>query len=154
MRPQRAHLLHMQVRIESAINTSIVCWYPNTFILISRQISYGQMIACENPDCATEWFHFACVGLKTEVGSNILFIGWSLIELNSSKSIILISTSAEGTLVLPRVPLSLNRVVGTLSYTQISSSNCVCASIKHSMDCLQLYGLRVCAYHSMYITCT
>ena len=25
------------------------------------------MIACENPECAIEWFHFACVGLKAEV---------------------------------------------------------------------------------------
>lgn len=32
-----------------------------------RQVSYGQMIACENPDCETEWFHFSCVGLTAEV---------------------------------------------------------------------------------------
>ena len=25
------------------------------------------MVACENPDCLIEWFHFECVGLKTEV---------------------------------------------------------------------------------------
>lgn len=25
------------------------------------------MIACENPECAIEWYHFACVGLKADV---------------------------------------------------------------------------------------
>ncbi len=25
------------------------------------------MIACENPDCSIEWFHFGCVGLTAEV---------------------------------------------------------------------------------------
>jgi hypothetical protein len=32
-----------------------------------RRVSYGQMIACENPDCQVEWFHFHCVGIKSEV---------------------------------------------------------------------------------------
>lgn len=27
-------------------------------------ISYGSMIACENPDCVIEWFHVGCVGLN------------------------------------------------------------------------------------------
>lgn len=35
-----------------------------------RQISFGNMIACENPDCSIEWFHFACVGLKAEVSAS------------------------------------------------------------------------------------
>lgn len=26
-------------------------------------ISSGNMVACDNPDCAIEWFHFECVGL-------------------------------------------------------------------------------------------
>ena len=26
---------------------------------------YGEMIACDNEDCAIEWFHLGCVGLKT-----------------------------------------------------------------------------------------
>lgn len=39
----------------------------NLYISIYRQVSYGQMVACENPDCETEWFHFACVGLTSEV---------------------------------------------------------------------------------------
>ncbi|CDK26831.1 unnamed protein product [Kuraishia capsulata CBS 1993] len=29
-----------------------------------QQISYGNMVACDNPDCKYEWFHYGCVGLK------------------------------------------------------------------------------------------
>lgn len=29
-----------------------------------QQVSFGEMVACENPDCRVEWFHYACVGLK------------------------------------------------------------------------------------------
>ncbi|XP_020248026.1 PHD finger protein ING1 isoform X2 [Asparagus officinalis] len=31
---------------------------------ICNQVSWGEMIACDNPDCKIEWFHFQCVGLK------------------------------------------------------------------------------------------
>ncbi|MQM02401.1 hypothetical protein Taro_035163 [Colocasia esculenta] len=31
-----------------------------------NQVSYGQMVACDNPDCKIEWFHFGCVGLKEQ----------------------------------------------------------------------------------------
>uniref|UniRef100_A0A7S3XEX9 PHD finger protein ING n=1 Tax=Picocystis salinarum TaxID=88271 RepID=A0A7S3XEX9_9CHLO len=26
-------------------------------------VSYGDMVACDNPDCPVEWYHFGCVGL-------------------------------------------------------------------------------------------
>lgn len=68
--PSTAHAGENRIRDKYFLSLLV-----SSHILISRQISYGQMIACENPDCATEWFHFACVGLKTEVGLNILFIG-------------------------------------------------------------------------------
>lgn len=29
-----------------------------------NQVSYGEMIACDNPDCKIEWFHYGCVGIK------------------------------------------------------------------------------------------
>ncbi|ODV85947.1 hypothetical protein CANARDRAFT_190422, partial [[Candida] arabinofermentans NRRL YB-2248] len=29
-----------------------------------QQVSYGNMIACDNSDCKYEWFHYDCVGLK------------------------------------------------------------------------------------------
>lgn len=28
-----------------------------------RQVAFGDMIGCDNPDCATEWYHLTCVGL-------------------------------------------------------------------------------------------
>ncbi|ORY99467.1 hypothetical protein BCR43DRAFT_472183 [Syncephalastrum racemosum] len=30
-----------------------------------QQVSYGEMVACDNSDCEIEWFHLACVDLKT-----------------------------------------------------------------------------------------
>ncbi|XP_041124083.1 inhibitor of growth protein 4-like isoform X4 [Polyodon spathula] len=33
---------------------------------LCHQVSYGEMIGCDNPDCSIEWFHFACVGLTTK----------------------------------------------------------------------------------------
>lgn len=33
---------------------------------ICHQVSYGEMIGCDNPDCPVEWFHFACVGLTSK----------------------------------------------------------------------------------------
>lgn len=31
-----------------------------------HRISFGEMIACEHPECPTEWFHFECVGLTAD----------------------------------------------------------------------------------------
>ncbi|KAL3880450.1 hypothetical protein ACJMK2_032687 [Sinanodonta woodiana] len=33
---------------------------------ICEQVSYGEMIGCDNDACAIEWFHFNCVGLATK----------------------------------------------------------------------------------------
>ena len=30
------------------------------------QVSYGEMICCDNSDCKIEWFHFSCVSLNTK----------------------------------------------------------------------------------------
>ncbi|GJD06561.1 Inhibitor of growth protein 4 [Galdieria sulphuraria] len=30
-----------------------------------NQVSYGEMIACDNTNCPYEWFHFQCVGLTS-----------------------------------------------------------------------------------------
>ena len=27
------------------------------------QVSYGDMVACDNEDCPYEWFHYPCVGV-------------------------------------------------------------------------------------------
>ncbi|XP_076898538.1 PHD finger protein ING1-like [Bidens hawaiensis] len=31
-----------------------------------NQVSYGEMVACDNHDCKIEWFHYGCVGLKEQ----------------------------------------------------------------------------------------
>lgn len=31
-----------------------------------QQVSFGEMIACDNKDCPIEWFHFPCVNLKSK----------------------------------------------------------------------------------------
>jgi len=28
-----------------------------------NEMSYGDMIACDNPNCCREWFHYSCVGI-------------------------------------------------------------------------------------------
>ena len=31
-----------------------------------NNVSYGDMIACDNKNCPYEWFHFPCVGLTAK----------------------------------------------------------------------------------------
>ncbi|OTA69473.1 hypothetical protein K449DRAFT_428920 [Hypoxylon sp. EC38] len=33
---------------------------------LCQHVSYGDMVACDNPACPYEWFHWSCVGLKSE----------------------------------------------------------------------------------------
>ncbi|TVU48417.1 hypothetical protein EJB05_08053 [Eragrostis curvula] len=33
---------------------------------LCNQVSYGEMIACDNNECKIEWYHFGCVGLKEQ----------------------------------------------------------------------------------------
>lgn len=33
---------------------------------LCEQVSYGEMIGCDNEECPIEWFHFSCVGLTTK----------------------------------------------------------------------------------------
>ncbi|RYP76183.1 hypothetical protein DL771_002007 [Monosporascus sp. 5C6A] len=33
---------------------------------LCQHVSYGDMVACDNPSCPYEWFHWNCVGLKSE----------------------------------------------------------------------------------------
>ncbi len=30
---------------------------------LCHQVAFGEMIACDAPDCPIEWFHCACVGI-------------------------------------------------------------------------------------------
>lgn len=33
---------------------------------LCHQVSYGEMIGCDNTECPIEWFHFPCVGLTSK----------------------------------------------------------------------------------------
>lgn len=33
---------------------------------LCQNVSYGEMVACDNTECPIEWFHFACVGLTEQ----------------------------------------------------------------------------------------
>ena len=33
---------------------------------ICQQVSYGDMIGCDDTECTIEWFHFGCVGLTQD----------------------------------------------------------------------------------------
>ncbi|GAA5972527.1 hypothetical protein JCM21900_003234 [Sporobolomyces salmonicolor] len=36
-----------------------------TLYCFCQRVSFGEMIACDAPDCEHEWFHLSCVGLKS-----------------------------------------------------------------------------------------
>ncbi|KWU45518.1 hypothetical protein RHOSPDRAFT_6462, partial [Rhodotorula sp. JG-1b] len=36
-----------------------------TLYCFCQRVSFGEMIACDAPDCEHEWFHLPCVGLKS-----------------------------------------------------------------------------------------
>lgn len=38
-----------------------------------NQVSFGEMVACDNDACPTEWFHLSCVGLAKPPGRNGMF---------------------------------------------------------------------------------
>lgn len=53
-----------------AVNHGTELGLINTSELISEatwcycnQVSYGEMVGCDNDDCIREWFHYACVGI-------------------------------------------------------------------------------------------
>ncbi|KAH7684574.1 Inhibitor of growth protein 4, partial [Aphelenchoides avenae] len=33
---------------------------------LCHQVSFGEMVGCDNNDCLIEWFHFQCVGLTAK----------------------------------------------------------------------------------------
>ncbi len=41
-----------------------------------RNVSHGEMVACDNPDCAIEWFHYACVGLAPDAPAPEQWFCW------------------------------------------------------------------------------
>jgi inhibitor of growth protein 3 len=46
---------------------------------LCQNVSFGDMVACDNDDCPYEWFHWSCVGLKSEPNGT-----WYCPECNES----------------------------------------------------------------------
>ena len=62
-----------------------------------QNVSYGEMVACDNNDCPIEWFHFACVGLTAMVRSRACG-EWNGVVLHRwPVQFLLPSTNASGT---------------------------------------------------------
>ena len=57
-----------------------------TFCTCGR-ISFGEMVCCDNPACAIEWFHFGCVGLKESPPGAWLCPICQLLQVSSVKAI-------------------------------------------------------------------
>lgn len=55
---------------DSATNTPTKAGAENsedqTLYCFCRQVSFGEMIGCDNSKCRYEWFHYKCVGLTAE----------------------------------------------------------------------------------------
>ncbi|CAO3633581.1 unnamed protein product [Cunninghamella blakesleeana] len=50
---------------QAAISLSDLPIDPNEPVYCyCQQVSYGEMVACDNDECDIEWFHIECVGLK------------------------------------------------------------------------------------------
>lgn len=64
------HLLELPLASTNDSSVSVVSVASTATIkndelfCICQQVSYGEMIACDNDDCKVEWFHLSCVGLN------------------------------------------------------------------------------------------
>lgn len=47
-----------------------------------NDVSYGEMVACDNEDCAIEWFHLKCAGLSRAPDENSEFIPFLSLPLS------------------------------------------------------------------------
>lgn len=54
------HLNSRQMMIEEIIDDAES---EEALYCYCRQVSYGEMVECDNQDCPGQWFHFECVGL-------------------------------------------------------------------------------------------
>lgn len=52
--PKKRHALNDDEPIDP--NEPVYCF--------CNQVSFGDMIACDNGNCSREWFHYTCVGLE------------------------------------------------------------------------------------------
>jgi hypothetical protein len=63
-----AELDNMDIEREKAIantDTTLYCY--------CKQVSWGDMIQCENKSCVRRWFHYSCVGLSSSPKGKKLF---------------------------------------------------------------------------------
>ncbi|OCH94269.1 hypothetical protein OBBRIDRAFT_817293 [Obba rivulosa] len=56
-----------------------------------QKLSYGEMIACDNPDCRYQWFHLPCVNLKPPLPDS-----WFCSECASKRGITVAVTTGGG----------------------------------------------------------
>jgi len=49
--------------------------------MVARRISCGEMVGCDNEDCALEWFHYSCVGISLSQEVCICVYFFDLIEI-------------------------------------------------------------------------
>ncbi|CAH1782755.1 unnamed protein product [Owenia fusiformis] len=62
--PALADLAEGQLLTEDTSNSGDWQYDPNEpRYCICNQVSYGDMVGCDNDDCTIEWFHYPCVGL-------------------------------------------------------------------------------------------
>ncbi|GAA5939848.1 uncharacterized protein JCM15063_004322 [Sporobolomyces koalae] len=60
--PSPAHLLPLEDEFEPLEGDDDA---DKTLYCFCQRVSFGEMIACDAPDCEHEWFHLPCVGLKS-----------------------------------------------------------------------------------------
>lgn len=60
------HAAEMRDELDKATSSVSVNHESEPVYCTCRKVSYGAMVACDNEDCETEWFHFACMGLESK----------------------------------------------------------------------------------------
>jgi len=72
-----------------------------------RNVSHGEMVACDNPDCAIEWFHYACVGLAPDAPAPEQWFCWECAAARGLPP----PAAAPGAAAPPRSPKACRRRV-------------------------------------------
>ena len=58
------------VKIDTGMNSTMPDGAAGQIYCKCQKLIYDQMVACDNPKCKYNWFHFSCVGLKAEPGKH------------------------------------------------------------------------------------
>ncbi len=62
MRCEHSHYCFLFASVTSHTCSNLI----GCFVCFLLQVSYGEMIGCDNDSCAIEWFHFNCVNLTNK----------------------------------------------------------------------------------------